>query len=87
MEINVKMTSEEFQEFMAYQEDKKIHAKQINKIMEETAAARRLPEFVAASLSYGLEPVEGKPGRFKIINQEHVSDVWDMLEEFMPKKG
>ncbi|MEG1594402.1 MAG: hypothetical protein RR350_08295 [Oscillibacter sp.] len=80
MEINVKMTAEEFQEFIAYQADKASYTAQLAKL-------RGVPKCVAASLSFAVEPVESKPGRFKITSQEHMSDVWDMLEEFMPKKG
>ena len=79
MEISVKMTVEEFQEFMDYRSDKESYSKQMDHL-------RRLPEFVARSLFNAMTPVEGKPGRFKIVDQEHMSDAWDMLEEFMPKK-
>jgi len=33
-----------------------------------------------------VEPVKGKAPRFKIVSQEHMSDVWDMLEDFKPQK-
>lgn len=79
MEINVKMTAEEFQEFMAYQADKTTYTKQMEK-------RTRVPECIAASLHFAVEPLEGKPGRFKIVSQEHMGDVWDMLEEFTPKR-
>lgn len=80
MEINVKMTAEEFQEFVAYQADKASYSKQLVKM-------RSIPQCVARSLSFAVEPVEGKAPRFKIVSQEHMSAAWDMLEEFMPKKG
>lgn len=79
MEINVKMTAEEFQEFMAWQADKE-------KYSRETERLRRAPEYIAASLRWAVEPVEGKTDKFKIASQEHMGDVWDMAEEFMPKK-
>lgn len=79
MEINVKMTAEEFQEFMAYQADKASYSAHLDKL-------RRLPEIIASNLFFAVEPVEGKPGRFKIVSQEHIGDMFTILEDFKPKK-
>lgn len=79
MEINVKMTAEEFQEFMTWQADKEKYSKEVERL-------RRAPEIIAASLRWAVEPVEGKATKFKIVSQEHMGDAWDMAEEFMPKK-
>jgi len=79
MEISVKMTAEEFQEFMTWQADKEKYFKEVERL-------RRAPECIAASIRWAVEPVEGKAAKFKIVSQEHMGDVWDMAEEFMPKK-
>ena len=79
MEANVKMSIEEFREFTEYLADKERYERDLVRI-------RRIPEAVAASLRFAVEPVEGKEGRYKIVSQEHMADVWDMIEEFMSKK-
>lgn len=79
MEISVKMTAEEFREFMVWQTDRERYTK-------ETERLRRVPGNIAASLRWAVEPVAGKTVKFKIVSQEHMGDVWDMAEEFIPKK-
>lgn len=79
MEVNVKMTVEEFQEFMIWQADKEKYSREVERL-------RRAPEIIANSLRWAVEPVEGKTAKFKIVSQEHMGDVWDMSQEFMPKK-
>lgn len=79
MEVNVKMTIEEFHEFVEYRDDKERYERDLVRI-------RRIPEAMATSLRFAVEPVEGKEGRYKIVSQEHMADVWDMIEEFMSKK-
>lgn len=78
MEINVKMDVAEFQEFMAWRAEKD----KFKKVLERL---RRAPEAMASSLRWAVEPVNGKPGKFKIVDQEHMADVWDMAQEFMEK--
>lgn len=80
MEVGVKMTAEEFQEFMDYRADKERYERDLVRL-------RQVPVAIASSLRWAVEPVEGKPGRFKIMSHEHMADAWDMAEEFMPKKG
>ncbi len=79
MEISVKMTAEEFQEFMAWQADQEKYTKKMERL-------QRAPECIAVSLRFAVAPVDGKAGKFKIIDQEHLGDVWDMCEEYMPKR-
>lgn len=78
MEISVKMNVQEFQDFMAWREDKDKYKKDMERL-------RRAPEVLASSLRWAVEPVNGKPGKFKIVDQEHMADVWDMAQEFMEK--
>ena len=79
MDINVTMSAEEFQEFMEYRRDRELFDKERERL-------RAAPANIAASLFYGVEPVNGKPGRFKIVDQDHMADAWDAAKEFMPKK-
>ena len=79
MDISVNMSAEEFQEFMEYRRDREQFDKERKRL-------RAAPAAIAASLFYGVEPVNGKPGRFKIVDQDHMADAWDAAKEFMPKK-
>lgn len=76
MEISVKMDVAEFQEFMAWRGEKDKYKKDMERL-------RRAPEFMASSLRWAVEPVKGKPGKFKIVDQEHMADMWDMAQEFI----
>lgn len=76
MEINVKMDAAEFQEFMEYREAK-------GRFEAELKRVRRAPAMIAVSLAYAVEPVEGKPGKWKIVSQEHMGDAMSMAQEFL----
>ena len=78
MEISVKMSAAEFQEFMAWRDEKERYAKDLDRL-------QGVPCSLARSLKFAVEPVEGKPGRFKIVDQEHMGDLWDAAKEFMEK--
>ena len=78
MEVAVNMTVEEFKEFVDYKADKERYERDLMRI-------RRIPEAIATSLRFAVAPVEGKEGRYKIVSQEHMADVWDMIEEICGK--
>ena len=79
MEISVKMDAAEFQEFMEYREAK-------GKYEEDLERVRRAPSMIAAPLAYAVEPVKGKPGKWKIVDQEHMEDAMSMADEYLEKK-
>lgn len=79
VEVTVKMSMEEFREFMEYQADKERYERDLVRI-------RRIPEAMATSLRFAVEPVEGKEDKYKIVSQEHMADVMEMVEEFAIKK-
>ena len=79
MEISVKMDTAEFQEFMEYREAK-------GKFEETMERVKRAPAMIAASLVYAVEPGAGKPGKWKIVDQEHMDDAMSMAEEYQEKK-
>lgn len=74
MEINVKMTAQTFEDFVAYSKDKEKYKKELKKVAG-------WPRAMAKILSFAVEPVEGKPGKFKIVSQEHMADLWDMATD------
>lgn len=79
MEISVKMDAAEFQEFMEYREAK-------GKFEAALERVKRAPAMIAASLVCAVEPVAGKPGKWKIVDQEHMDDAMSMAEEYQEKK-
>ena len=79
VEISVKMDAAEFQEFMEYREAK-------GKYEEGRERVRRAPSMVAGSLGNAVEPAAGKPGKWKIVDQEHMDDAMSMADEYLEKK-
>ena len=79
VEISVKMDAAEFQEFMEYREAK-------GKYEEALERVRRAPSMIATSLANAVEPAAGKPGKWKIVDQEHMDDAMSMAEEYQEKK-
>lgn len=79
MEITVKMTVEEFLEFNEYQKNRAVYAEKLVKL-------KRLPETLAQKLVFAVEPDPKKPGKFKIVDQEHMADLWDLTGEILPKE-
>jgi len=77
MEMSVKMTSSEFLEFEEWRKERGRYEIELNRV-------RGTPEMIASSLSYAVESVEGKTGKFKIVDHEHMGDAWDMIQEFLP---
>jgi len=79
MDITVRMTAEEFLEFTEWQKDHTVNSKKLEKM-------RRWPEVLAKKLGFAVEPDPKKPGKFKIYDQEHMADLWDMAGEILEKE-
>lgn len=76
MEIDVKMDISEFQEFMEYRAGKGKYEAALIRI-------KNAPLSIAASLAHAVEPVEGKPGKWRIVDQEHMDDAMLMASEYL----
>lgn len=70
MKVVVEMTSEEFQEFMAWKRDKDMYEKDIEKLHREI-------DLMAKQVNWSVAPDPKKPGKYKIIDQDHLSDLYD----------
>jgi len=79
MEISVKMNTEEFQEFMEFREAKGKYEAALKRVINA-------PAMIATSLLNAVEQVSGKPGKWKIVDQEHMDDAVSMAEEYVEKK-
>lgn len=75
MKIQVEMTAEEFQEFMRYRADKGSFDADLQEI-------DRKFEYLNKKILWSLEPDAKKPGKVKIINQEHAAELVEMANEW-----
>ena len=70
MIIHVEMTSEEFQEYLAWQGDKTKYEKQEKKVNNQM-------ELMAKQVTWAVEEDPKKPGKYKIVDQDHMADLYD----------
>lgn len=75
MKIQVEMTADEFQEFMQWKKDKEIYESELS-----TADAKI--EHINNKILWALAPDEKKPGKVKIIDQEHAAELVEMANDW-----
>ena len=75
MKIHVEMTAEEFQEFMQWKKDKGIYDAELNDVDDKI-------EYINKKILWALERDEKKPGKVKIIDQEHAVELVDGAHEY-----
>ncbi len=75
MDITVKMTAEEFEEFRAWTKDK-------NRYNADLARTVKKWETFAAKVCYALDMDPKRPGKAKIIDQEHAAELLEMAKDF-----
>lgn len=75
MKIHVEMTAEEFQEFMRWKKDKGCYDADLN-------ATEGKIEHINNKILWALAPDEKKPGKVKIIDQEHAAELVDMANDW-----
>lgn len=76
MQINVQMSADEFQEFMAWRKDKGSYDKELEEMDRQLL-------FILKKVSYAVEPDPKKPGKFKIGDQDHAEELLDMTVELI----
>lgn len=75
MEVSVRMTAEEFREFMDWKKERSLYE------MRETNLRRDMGgklEAIAAAVLGAVAPIDNNPEEFKIAEQGHMSDAWDL---------
>ena len=75
MKIQVEMTAEEFQEFLRYRADKGCFDAELQKIDQKF-------EYLNKKVLWSLELDAKKPGKVKIINQEHAAELVEMASDW-----
>lgn len=76
MEITVKMTAEEFEEFRAWEKDR-------NYYKADLASTVRKWETFVNKVCWALGEDPKRPGKAKIIDQEHAAELLEMAKDFL----
>lgn len=69
MQVTVSMSPDEFVEYLAYRDDKQ-------KFLREADLARRDKKLFSDRLKEAVAPDPKKPGRYKIVDQEYMEDLF-----------
>lgn len=76
MKIVVEMTSEEFQKFLEWKKDKRLYAKEIEQADNEL-------NLMAKQVLWAVEPDPKKNGKYKIVDHDHMADLFDAATEMI----
>lgn len=76
MNVTVTMTAEEFQQFVAWRKELDYYEKELDK---ETAKR----ELMAKKVCWGVEEDPKRPGKVKIIDQEHAAELLEMAKDYL----
>lgn len=76
MEVNVKMSVEEFQEFCQYRSDKAMYAAKV-------VSAERKLENMAEKVYYAVEPDPKKAHKYKIVDHDHMDDLYEYAGDIL----
>ena len=76
MEVHVNMSAEEFLEFMAWKRDRE----QYN---NEMAARAEKMELLAKKTCWAIEKDPKRPGKVKIVDQEHAAELLELANEYL----
>lgn len=76
MDVTVTMTAEEFLEFMAWEKDQEQYAR-------DMAARSGKWEIMAKKATWAIEEDPKRPGKVKIVDQEHAAELLEMAREYL----
>ncbi len=76
MDVTVNMTAEEFLEFMAWKKDR-------NHYNAEMAARSSKWEIMVKKVTWAIEEDPKRPGKIKIVDQEHAAELLEMAREYL----
>lgn len=76
MNVTVNMTAEEFLEFMAWKKDREQYAR-------DMAARSSKWEIMAKKATWAIEEYPKRPGKVKIVDQEHAAELLEMAREYL----
>lgn len=76
MEVTVNMTAEEFLEFVAWGEDRDYYKSRLDKELNKR-------EILAKKTCWAIDADPKKPGKVKIIDQEHAAELLEMAKDYL----
>lgn len=76
MDVTVSMTAEEFLEFMAWRKDHDHHK-------TEVATINGRLEYLAKKICWAIAEDTKRPGKVKIIDQDHAAELLEQATEFL----
>lgn len=76
MEVTVNMTAEEFLEFVAWGKDRDYYEKELDKELNKR-------EILAKKTCWAIDADLKKPGKVKIIDQEHAAELLEMAKDYL----
>ena len=76
MDVTVSMTAEEFLEFMAWRKDHDHHK-------TEVATINGRLEYLAKKICWAIAEDTKRPGKVKIIDQDHAAELLEQANDFL----
>ena len=76
MEVTVNMTAEEFLEFVAWGKDRVYYKSRLDKELNKR-------EILAKKTCWAIDADPKKPGKVKIIDQEHAAELLEMAKDYL----
>ena len=75
MTVTVTMAPEDFQEFMAWEKDRKLYDAEVSKIKKKWL-------LLANKATWALEEAK-RPGKVKITDQEHAAELLELAKDYL----
>ena len=76
MEVTVNMTAEEFLKFVAWGKDRDYYKSRLDKELNKR-------EILAKKTCWAIDADPKKPGKVKIIDQEHAAELLEMAKDYL----
>lgn len=76
MEITANMTAEEFLEFVAWRKEQDYYKSRLDKELSKR-------EMLAKKTCWAIDADPKKPGKVKIIDQEHAAELLEMAKDYL----
>lgn len=76
MEVTVNMSAEEFQKFMDWKKERDYYEKELVKETDKR-------EFMAKKTTWAIEKEPKRPGKVKIVDQEHAAELLELANDYL----
>ena len=76
VEVTVNMTAEEFMEFVAWRKEQDYYKSRLDKELNKR-------EILAKKTCWAIDADPKKPGKVKIIDQEHAAELLEMAKDYL----